>query len=98
MMVRAPTINCLLCNGLVAYTRNDRKRFDSHMKVEHGASGNLSYILAGCLMSKEERNVVAALIEERQENRTEVVVQDKIEEEEKEGSKSRDSDNLKNKE
>ena len=37
---------------------------------------------------------MAALIEERQENRTEVVVQDKIEE--KEGSKSRDSDNLKN--
>ena len=39
---------------------------------------------------------MAALIEERQENRTEVVVQDKIEEEEEEGSKSRDSDNLKN--
>ena len=108
------------------------------MKVEHGASGNLSYILAGCLMSKvggsfqllvfvksslrvlmgkvgdtnckivvehsqnvtfshqEERNVVAALIEERQENRTEVVVQDKIEEEVEEESESRDSDNLKN--
>lgn len=28
-MVRAPTINCLLCNGLVAYTRNDRKRFST---------------------------------------------------------------------
>ena len=39
---------------------------------------------------------MAALIEERQENRTEVVVQDKIEEEEKEESKSRDNDNLKN--
>lgn len=39
---------------------------------------------------------MAALIEERQENRAEVVVQDKIEEEEEEESKSRDDDNLKN--
>ena len=74
---RAPSISCLLCDGLVAYTRADRQRwpfictthvsgkchrcyfkcfticrFDSHMKVEHGASANLSYLLAGCLMSK----------------------------------------------
>ena len=136
---RAPSISCLLCDGLVAYTRADRQRwpfhctthvsgkchrcyfkcfticrFDSHMKVEHGASANLSYLLAGCLMSKvgaaywkwisknkysivqwfqthlwfqspninvltkEERNVVSAIIEEREESKADAVIVEKV--------------------
>lgn len=34
----------------IRFTTYDR--FESHMKVEHGASANFSYLLAGCLMTK----------------------------------------------
>ena len=55
---------CILCNGIVSYSRGDTKRFDDHMNIEHGAFYNLDYILAGCLMSGDQRKVVSELIEE----------------------------------
>ena len=33
------------------------------MDIEHGITSNLTFILAGCLMSSEEREVVAQIIE-----------------------------------
>jgi hypothetical protein len=64
--MRTPSLSCILCNGLVAYTKGLRARFDSHMSVEHGITSNFNYILAGCLMNQDERNVVANIIEERE--------------------------------
>lgn len=65
--MRANTIICILCRGIVAYTKKDRNRFNSHMNIEHGVSYSLNYILAGCLMNDDERNVVANIIEDREE-------------------------------
>jgi len=65
--MRANTIICILCRGIVAYTKKDRIRFNSHMSIEHGVSYSLNYILAGCLMNDDERNVVANIIEDREE-------------------------------
>ena len=47
------------------------------MSVEHGVSANLDFILAGCLMNQEEREVVAAIIEEREEGKEETVTERK---------------------
>jgi len=63
---RPGTVFCILCNGLVSYKKGDSKRFEDHMNIEHGAFYNLDYILAGCLMSKDERQVITELFEEKQ--------------------------------
>jgi len=70
--MRSGTVFCLLCRGIVSYNKDDRKRFDDHMNIEHGAFYNLKFLLAGCLMNDEERNVVAEMIEERQETKSNV--------------------------
>merc|ERR1712129_47175 len=44
-------------------------RFNRHMEVEHGVRANMTYILAGCLMTQAERTVVAQIIEQREENK-----------------------------
>ena len=66
--MRPGTVFCILCQGIVAYKKGDTKRFDDHMNIEHGAYHNLKYILAGCLMNVEERNIVAEIVEERQKD------------------------------
>ena len=71
--MRPNTINCILCKGLVAYSKDDRTRFNSHMNIEHGISHSLSFILAGCLMNEEEREAVANIIEEREEKINSIV-------------------------
>ena len=63
---KAKTLNCVLCRGLVAYTKENRERFNSHMAILHGISENMNYILAGCLMNQDERDVVADIIKERE--------------------------------
>ena len=45
------------------FYRNKRDRFDSHMDIDHGITSNLTFILAGCLMTSEEREVVAQIIQ-----------------------------------
>jgi len=62
---RPGTVFCILCNGIVSYKKGDRKRFEDHMNIEHGAFYNLDFILAGCLMSKDERQVIFELIDEK---------------------------------
>ena len=71
--MRPRTIECILCKGLVAYSKDDRTRFNSHMNIEHGISHSLSFILAGCLMNEEEREAVANIIEEREEKINSIV-------------------------
>ena len=75
--MRAKSFSCILCQGLVAYSKGGRSRFDDHMNVEHGVSANLNFILAGCLMTQEEREVVAAIIEEREEGTEETFTESK---------------------
>ena len=36
------------------------------MSIEHGAFHNLRYLLAGCLMDIDERNIVAEILEEKE--------------------------------
>eukprot|EP00092_Neocalanus_flemingeri_P026714 GFUD01028964.1.p1 GENE.GFUD01028964.1~~GFUD01028964.1.p1 ORF type:complete len:488 (+),score=96.23 GFUD01028964.1:238-1701(+) len=60
------TVFCVLCQGVVSYKKGEIRRFNEHMNIEHGAYHNLRYILAGCLMNSEERNIVAEIIEERE--------------------------------
>jgi len=64
--MRPGTVFCILCQGIVTYKNGDTKRFNDHMNIEHGAFHNLRYLLAGCLMNNEERNIVAEIIEERE--------------------------------
>jgi len=66
LKMKPGTIFCVLCQGIVSYKNGDSNRFNDHMNIEHGAYHNLRYILAGCLMNSEERNIVAEIIEERE--------------------------------
>jgi len=66
LKMKPGTIFCALCQGIVSYKKGDSSRFNDHMNIEHGAYHNLRYILAGCLMNSEERNIVAEIIEERE--------------------------------
>ena len=78
-----PEIRAYKCRGeeglyvkslrLVAYSKDDRTRFNNHMNIEHGISHSLSFILAGCLMNEEEREAVANIIEEREEKINSIV-------------------------
>ena len=54
-------INCILCHGVIAYYNGDKSRLIDHLIVEHGVNHNLPYIIAGCLMSDDERNVIVQL-------------------------------------
>lgn len=58
-------IFCILCNGVVSFKNGDRSRFIGHMNHEHEAYLGLSFILAGCLMSPEERAAVETIMEEK---------------------------------
>jgi len=77
--MRPGTVFCILCQGIVTYKDGDTKRFNDHMNIEHGAFHNLRYLLAGCLMNIEERNIVAEIIEEREKADTGTVVKEKDE-------------------
>ena len=57
-------IFCILCNGVVALWDGDKSRFIGHMNHEHEALLAINFILAGCLMSKEERAVVEKIMED----------------------------------
>jgi len=63
------TINCILCSGLVSYCNSDTSRFVDHMTYEHGVSQNSKFLLAGSLMSEDERDAIITLIEEREANK-----------------------------
>ena len=68
------TINCILCSGLVSYCNIDTTRFVDHMTYEHGVSQNSKFILAGSLMSGEERDAIITLIEEREANKNKTIL------------------------
>ena len=58
-------IFCILCNGVVSFKNGDRSRFIGHMNHEHEAFLGVSFMLAGCLMSQEERTAVETIMEEK---------------------------------
>merc|ERR1712179_532676 len=58
-------IFCILCNGVVSFKNGDRSRFIGHMNHEPEAFSGVSFILAGCLMSQEERSAVETIMEEK---------------------------------
>ena len=47
-------------------SREQSAAFDEHLATDHLVKDNANYILAGCLMNTKERNLVAAITEERQ--------------------------------
>lgn len=49
-------------------TREQSGAFDDHLATYHLITDNADYILAGCLMNTKERNLVAAITEERQQS------------------------------
>ena len=65
-VMRPGTIKCVLCQGIVSYCKDDTTRFIDHMNYEHATTSNLRFILAGCLMNEDERNVVSQIIEDRE--------------------------------
>jgi len=65
-MLRPGSIQCILCNGIIFYCGGEDRRIVDHMRIEHGVSYNLRYIVAGCMMEEHERNVIADLVKERE--------------------------------
>merc|ERR1712098_877956 len=66
---------CFLCKGHVPYTRNNMGKFERHMKSDHSVFFGVDYLLAGCLMSEDERLAVTDVVEEKEisnEKETEV--------------------------
>merc|ERR1712129_71006 len=57
-------------------------------EVEHGVRANMTYILAGCLMTQAERTVVAQIIEQREENKADKEENKADKEEDKEENKA----------
>lgn len=65
-MLRPGTIQCILCNGIILHCGGEDRRIVDHLRIEHGVSFNLRYIVAGCMMEEHERNVIADLVQERE--------------------------------
>merc|ERR1719347_106545 len=57
-------IFCILCNGVVSLG-GTKERFRGHMKYEHEAQTGIDFLLAGCLMTTEERKVVEEIMEKK---------------------------------
>merc|ERR1712129_192264 len=93
----AGSIDCLLCGGLVAYSKGSAARLDKHMEVEHGVRRNKPYLLAGCLMTPAERSLVTLIIEQRVEGKTdkEEAKKDNTKEENKEDDTEEIKKNIK---
>merc|ERR1711955_195332 len=68
--MRVPTLQCILCKGLVACSVKDTQRLLDHLVFEHGVSSDYDYILAGCLMTQAEREVIADVIQERESEKS----------------------------
>jgi len=57
------TVCCLLCRGMVIYKDGDKSRFKAHMNNEHGAFFDIDYLLASCLLEKDQKDAVAKTVE-----------------------------------
>jgi len=56
------TVCCLLCRGMVIYKDGDKTRFRAHMNNEHGAFFDIDYLLASCLLEKDQKEAVAKTV------------------------------------
>jgi len=56
------TVCCLLCRGMVIYKDGDKSRFKAHMNNEHGAFFDIDYLLASCLLEKDQKEAVAKTV------------------------------------
>ena len=63
MNPKTKRIHCVLCNGVIAYDRNNSERFSEHLKVDHEVSEGLDWVVAGSLISLETRQRVMEVIE-----------------------------------
>ena len=60
------SVICFLCKGHVPYTRNNIAKFERHMKTDHSVFFGVDYLLAGCLMSNDERLAVTDVVKEKE--------------------------------
>ena len=58
------TLNCILCNSGILYTKVNQEEFNTHLASDHCVVDNVDFVLAGCLMNREERLRVTAYIKE----------------------------------
>ena len=54
----ADMVVCILCLGSIPHSEGDPGQFVEHMNTRHQAFHNLEFVLAGCLLKEEERDLV----------------------------------------
>jgi len=59
------TLLCFLCREIINYKDNDSTKLKKHMKKVHMIKFGFEYILAGCIMSKDERLAVKEVVKGR---------------------------------
>jgi len=62
------TVCCLLCRGMVIYKDGDKSRFKNHMNNEHGAFFDIDYLLASCLLERDQKEAVARTVKTAEYN------------------------------
>ena len=59
-------VQCFLCQASIFYDKNDQCTLLSHMSSEHNAFFGTDFLLAGCIMNKEERMAMVNVVKDRQ--------------------------------
>ena len=67
-MQPAETLACFMCNGFVSFKNKDPTKFQKHLNNEHAAYFGMEYLLAGCIMTEEERMAVKDVVKDRVEH------------------------------
>ena len=52
------TITCILCNAVIRYQQNDKKKYQNHMRRDHGAFYNINLILIVNLLGTEALELI----------------------------------------